>query len=228
MPMVKPNPKTGEKAEKGSAAGWFLLVFTASACMFILGVLVGRNTAPVHFDMENLNKKLSQLQDSVLAGKTGRQTESEKIPNDISFEFYDKLKEKSQTDEYAEGRPRVLSPKYEKPSPSKIRARKAEPARAAGKAGKEASSPTPPASQEKMYAIQVASLRDPGKAEKVRNKFRNKGYPAFTQVALVEGKGRWCRVRLGPYKNRAQAEDDLERLQKAGVDAILFLSDSEF
>ncbi len=202
-------------------------MFTASACMFILGVLVGRNTAPVHFDMENLNKKLSQLQDSVLAGKTGRQTESEKIPNDISFEFYDKLKEKSQTDEYAEGRPRVLTPKYEKPAPSEIRARKAE-LSPAGKAEKKASPPPAPASQEKMYAIQVASLRDPGKAEKVRNKFRNKGYPAFTQVALVEGKGRWCRVRLGPYKNRAQAEDDLERLQKAGVDAILFLSDSEF
>lgn len=203
------------------------MVFTASACMFILGVLVGRNTAPVHFDMENLNKKLSQLQYSVLAGKTGRQTESEKIPNDISFEFYDKLKEKSQTDEYAEGRPRVLSPKYEKPAPSQIRARKAEPA-PAGKAEKKASPPPAPASQEKMYAIQVASLRDPGKAEKVRNKFRNKGYPAFTQVALVEGKGRWCRVRLGPYRDRAQAEDDLERLQKAGMDAMLFLSDSDF
>jgi len=46
---------------------------------------------------------------------------------------------------------------------------------------------------------------------------------AYTQQAVVEGKGQWCRVRLGPYPDKIQAQNDLSRLQKAGVDAILFL-----
>jgi cell division septation protein DedD len=67
----------------------------------------------------------------------------------------------------------------------------------------------------------VASLRDRQKAETVKNKYKDKGYPAFTQKAAVEGQGRWHRVRIGPYTNRSQAENDLIRLQKAGVDAML-------
>ena len=37
--------------------------------MFFLGVLVGRNTAPVQFDVDRLEEKLFRLQDSVLKQK---------------------------------------------------------------------------------------------------------------------------------------------------------------
>lgn len=218
-------PKNRNRGPLGSASGWLLLFFVTSACMFILGVLVGRNTAPVHFDMKNLDRKLSELENSVLSGKGRKQPAEQKMPEKISFEFYDKLKEGTEIDEYEAGRPRVIAPKYEKPDPSEIRL-----ARKAGGKEKEALSVrTEPASTPepagKKYAIQVASLRDPEKAEQVRDKFSSKGYPAFTQEAVVEGKGRWCRVRMGPYIDREQAKDDLNRLQRAGVDAILVLND---
>lgn len=221
--LLRKNPNTNQN---GSASGRLVLLFVISACMFILGVLVGRNTAPVHFDMKSLESKLSGLETSVLADDKGGQTEEKQSPYGISFEFYDKLKEKTEIDEYAAGRPRVLAPKYEKPEPSKIK-----PLRAAAEKEEEPgpSSEIRPVkyteSQEKKYAIQVASLRDPDKAEQVREKFSRKGYPAFTQMAVVEERGRWCRVRLGPYPNRKQAQDDLSRLQKAGVDAIIVLND---
>lgn len=215
--------KNSNSPPGGNAGGWLVLLLFTSACMFILGVLVGRNSAPLHFDMENLENKLSELEVSVLADKDGAQTEEQEIPDEISFEFYDKLKENTKIDEYAAGRPRVLAPKYEKPQPSEI-----GPLRTASGKEADAAGPAPAeysGESEKKYAIQVASLRDPEKGEQVREKFSGKGYPAFTQMAVVEGKGRWCRVRLGPYINRKQAEDDLARLQKAGMDAMIVLND---
>jgi hypothetical protein len=213
------NTRTGNH---GSAAGWVIMLFVASACMFILGVLVGRNTAPVHFNMEHLDEKLAQLQNSVLSRPGGEKSPSNDLPDQIFFEFYDRLKEKVDIDEHALGRPRVLAPKYPKPDPAEIRvqppqtARPAEPVPARSHAEQPA-----PAPSEKLYAIQVASLRDSQNAETVKEKYRSKGYPAFTQTTVVEGRGRWCRVRIGPYTDRGQAESDLIRLQKAGVDAML-------
>lgn len=76
---------------------------------------------------------------------------------------------------------------------------------------------------ERGYVIQVASLRDRENAETVRDKFKSRGYPAYTRQALVEGQGKWTRVRIGPYDDREQARKDLVRLQEAGVDAILLV-----
>jgi len=38
-------------------AGWALLIFFLCAWMFILGLLVGRGTAPVKFDIAAIEKK---------------------------------------------------------------------------------------------------------------------------------------------------------------------------
>jgi len=42
------------------------LVFFISAWMFVLGVLVGRGTAPVQFDIEALQKELIALKESII------------------------------------------------------------------------------------------------------------------------------------------------------------------
>ncbi|MFW6334800.1 MAG: SPOR domain-containing protein [Desulfosalsimonas sp.] len=223
--MGVPQEKTGSRGP-GGIFGRLLLFFFTSACMFVVGVLVGRNTAPVNFDMKNLDSKLSELEASVLADNKDREKEQEKIPEEISFEFYDKLKEKDDIDEYAAGRPRVLAPKYERPDPSEIQLEKTaseKPDRPERQVQMQEVRPSE--DPEEQYAIQVASMRDPENAEKVREKFSDKGYPSFTKIAVVEGKGKWCRVRLGPYKGRKQAEDDLKSLQKAGVDAMIILND---
>ena len=245
--------KAKPRVTRSNHAGWIALLVAASACMFVLGVLVGRNSSPVNFNMETLDN----LEPSVLAADAGKpEIEAEPMPEDIPFEFYDELRKKSEIDEYAEGRPRVLKPKYEKPEPSEIRMARAEsrssstapavktresskpetvsrqpaptaesrePERAQAPAETRTPETTNPA--DRLFAIQVASLRDPEKAETLRRKFRAKGYPAFTQVATVAGKGQWCRVRIGPYAERSQAENDLARLHKAGVDAMLFRTD---
>ncbi|MCU0597847.1 MAG: SPOR domain-containing protein [Desulfobacterales bacterium] len=87
---------------------------------------------------------------------------------------------------------------------------------------------TPPAEAEgkppagsKQYTIQVASLREADKANIVKDKFREKGYPAYCQSSPVRGEV-WHRVRIGPYPDRAIAEKDCRRLEEAGFDVLMF------
>jgi len=287
-----------------------MLMFFACGCMFVLGILVGRNNAPVNFDIESLEQKLDELPASVLAPAIGIANAN---LDEIPFEFYDKLREgeilepESQVlhstfkrTKYgkkpraaftakviepgqapaeilvasAESKPkpapeaitpiqpdrdadsdrkvtpaRVEIAKVETPRveiarvepPSIITPAPAEPPKpeiretpvtiVAPAAPVAPVAPEPPAEKvvttevSRGYAIQVASLKEPDKAQTVRDKFRSKGYPAYTQQAVVEGKGQWWRVRIGPYADKAQAQSDLGQLQKAGVDAILFFAE---
>ncbi len=233
------NRKASKKEMKSQGlsknAPLWLLFFVACGCMFVLGVLVGRNTMPVRFDMADLNEKLGRLQKSVLTEEVGageRETPIESIP----FEFYEKLRDDSLyvfSDD--EDMPlRRIKPKFEKkPSTSATLARVDT-----EKRERADERPRPSPSQQEMrndepyqadrapvgYVIQVASLRNMESAETVRDRFRSRGYPAYTQQAVVEGTGKWSRVRIGPYKDKEQARDDLIRLQQAGVDAILLLA----
>ncbi|MGD8943588.1 MAG: hypothetical protein PVJ37_10000, partial [Desulfobacterales bacterium] len=43
-------------------AGWLVLILFVCAWMFVLGVLVGRGTAPLKFDLAALQKKITAPQ----------------------------------------------------------------------------------------------------------------------------------------------------------------------
>lgn len=215
------------------ASRW-LLFFVACGCMFVIGVLVGRNTMPVRFDIADLNEKLSGLQKSVLTEDAAVREKAKSLENN-TIEFYEALRDDRlygfSADE--EMPLRLIKPKFEKDPPSQttLAAIDSETlqTQSPGKteretAGKTYEQKNPP---RQGYVIQVASVRDLQKAETVRDKFRDRGYPAYTQQAMVAGKGQWSRVRIGPYTDKKQARRDLERLQQAGVDAILLMTDNE-
>ncbi len=243
----------------GPGASAWMLFFLACGCMFFIGVLVGRNTMPVRFDMEDLNQKLGQLQSSVLAentaGETGRNPASP-VP-ETDFDFYEKLRDNRATVFSEEEMPlRRISPRFEKNIPDSVTITGiSEEDSGARTVQREAPDRTPdrpsdrPGSADRRTAaaesreisdtglrwdpsgggwvIQVASLQDREKADTVRDKFKERGYPAYTQQAIVEGRGKWSRVRIGPYRDREQAARDLARLQQAGVDAILLSGDHD-
>ncbi|MFO8111923.1 MAG: SPOR domain-containing protein [Desulfosalsimonadaceae bacterium] len=249
------NKRPQQSIPKGASA--WVLFFAACGCMFFIGVLVGRNTMPVRFDMADLNEKLGHLQKSVLTEDAGAGEPDGPIEQ-MPFEFYEELRDEqlygfSDDDEMPL---RLIKPKFEKKPesfaslsgvppedrPHRVQEKvseKGESATAAERPVERAESrqvrqetphaaPDPPVGRVRGgYVIQVASLRNTESAEAVRDKFRARGYPAYTQQAVVEGQGRWSRVRIGPYKDKEQARDDLVRLQQAGVDAILLLAGDE-
>ena len=58
------NPPSTKTMRRGTTL-WLCIIFFVSAWMFVLGVLVGRGTAPVHFDIESLQKELAALKEAV-------------------------------------------------------------------------------------------------------------------------------------------------------------------
>ncbi len=193
---MKKSEKTSGKKKPPKEAGrkgtttWICLIFFASAWMFVLGIFVGRGTAPVKFDIENLQKELVALKEAVIKEgqerfKIGRDPASAKM----ELGFYEALKEI---------RPSVRhkvqpAQKVEKPASS------SKQTKAAAGAG---------------FTIQVASLKDMKVAAEMAEILKKKGYQAYTVSAKIAGKGTWHRIRIGHFKNREDAGDILSRLKK--------------
>ncbi len=148
--MDKNNPEIKKKAlpkkpatflsiDNSNLFGWLMSCFIVCGCMFFLGVMVGRNTAPVQFDVDRIEEKLSNLQVSVLKQKDTENTEmpamdnsgtsdiqstpntiDEPVPPIVYEDILDQLKDKGNPPEiYEQYVPPVLTPKYAKTPPPK-------------------------------------------------------------------------------------------------------------
>lgn len=221
------------------AWGRYLLVFFVAAWMFVLGILVGRGTAPVTFDTQALQKELAAMRDAMMqkeqeAVEKAIRGEDEQAP----LEFYEALKtEGSDTvvtmpvPKVPEKEPSTVAPNAaeKKNPPHKNRAAlkpKGETVVASPKAVQPLKTKTPPTSKippktAGTMTIQVASMKDSAAAERVVANLKKDGYPAFLVRRIVPGKGLWFRVQVGSYANREQASADINRLTRSGKKPIL-------
>jgi DedD protein len=62
-----------------------------------------------------------------------------------------------------------------------------------------------PAGSDGGFQLQVASFKDQNEADKLVDDLRRRGHRALRQAAYVPGRGLWHRVRIGPFKNRFEA-----------------------
>ena len=206
---MKKSEKTSKKkgANGKGTTTWICLIFFVSAWMFVLGIFVGRGTAPVKFDVENIQKELAALKQAVI--KEGRERfKNSKDPANTEMElgFYEALKETKPSERY-----KVKQPVRKKTALPKKKAK----VRLAQKVEKHASR----SRQTKVAAgadltIQVASLKDMKVAAEVAEILKKKGYQAYTVSAKIPGRGTWHRVRIGHFKNRSDAGNIINRLKK--------------
>ena len=208
----KSLPKKKKPSSKPSRKGftfWFFLLFFTSAWMFFLGVLVGRGTAPVHFDIEKLQKELAGLKQAAIEKEERRYKISPKATSDANtFDFYQTLKgKKSNVKLY----------------PNKSKKRETLDKKKAAKTLQDSrtSASSKKTDTGRILTIQVASLKDPKAADKLVTKLKKKGYAAYKTTVDISGKGTWHRVRIGYFKNRADAKKILNRLRKENRKVIL-------
>jgi cell division protein FtsN len=104
---------------------WMFFSFIICGFMFSIGVLVGRNTAPVRFDVDSLEEVLGNLQhrdDALKAEKEAKEKirladgSGKPAPHDILFQLQDKGERPKIYQQYA---PPLLKPKYSKTPPPK-------------------------------------------------------------------------------------------------------------
>jgi DedD protein len=234
-------------------AGWVFLIFFLCAWMFILGILVGRGTAPVKFDIAALEKKIEASKEDD-GGDQGKATAPKKpvtVKDKTKLEFYEALKEnKVDPDVPALQKPEVAKGKIEKPAektvsqePKKKTVQKpAPPETASQKAGPQkpesaASSQIKKSAKKKekvaavvrtntagpVYTIQAASVKDPKDADRLVQKLKKSGYPAYRAIGKIPGKGIWFRVRIGEYRSKSDALSTMNKLKKDGLKPILVM-----
>jgi DedD protein len=215
------------------AWGRYLLLFFVAAWMFVLGVLVGRGTAPVHFDTQALQKELVTLRDAMLkkereAVEKAIRGEDEKAP----LEFYEALKKDGPDSTALIPLPQVAAGATPHPEATVAlqtpphKPRGAIMAKTAAGAVKPsavaAAAPVQkPVATQGHLTIQVASLKDAAGAERLMADLKKDGYPAYLSRIVIPDKGIWFRVRVGSYTDAEQAVADMGRLTREQKNPIL-------
>jgi cell division septation protein DedD len=227
-------------------AGWLFLIFFLCAWMFVLGVLVGRGTAPVKFDIAALEKKIGAPKKDDLGKqlKMPVQKEATTVKDKTELDFYEALEEnKVDTKVPALQKPKAVERKIEKPvektvsqKPPKATPQKRAPAKTGPKKAEPQKSKPVESSQKKkvaavekthaagpIYTIQAASVKDPKDADQLVKKLKKSGYPAYRAIGKIPGKGIWFRVRIGKYKSKSEALGIMKKLKKDGMKPILVM-----
>ena len=190
------------------------LLFLISGWMFVLGVLVGRGTAPVNFDIQALQKELLAMKESMVKQeKRAMEIDSAKTGAKSTHEFYEALKKKGKDEQIQiieKKAPPKASPKTPPtaPPPSPLTSQKRV---SKSKVAPEEKKTLPDLPDVKpspsgTLAVQVASTKDAASAEALVKKLTQLGYAGFSTVAEIPDKGSWYRVRVGPYRTKTEAE----------------------
>ena len=217
--------------------GWGVAIFFLCAWMFVLGVLVGRDTAPVKFDIKKLRQKISDTQrqpQTAPPDETPR--EAVAVRDKTKLGFYERLPEDQQDIKVPEIK---KQPEDQQKSGSeseagtpeasqKTPALKADPNKAPSSkaAATEKKQKAPAVATQKMPSgpvntIQAAAVKKMEDADRLVTKLKKKGYPAYRAIGKVPEKGIWFRVRVGKYQSRSEAKKTLQKLKKLGLEPII-------
>jgi cell division septation protein DedD len=209
---------------------WLAGIFFACCWMFVLGVLVEREIAPLRFNLgnsrQNLQEELRIASEKEKEGKNHTETYSSGKPSvdgKQNLGFYEDLKSTKETAEsikMGEGQINE-SPLKEQPP-----AREPEPVKPVKAEEKTVPEPPPAVSlpdkvSGPVFTIQTASGKEKKSAEKTVKTLIGKGYPAYVVVSEIPEKGTWYRVRIGEFRERKEAEKLLSRLGKDKIKGII-------
>ena len=202
------------------------MLFIVSAWMFFLGIIVGRGTAPVKFDIENLKKELAELREKVIKQELKRyKIRTEDGENKQSLDFHQALKNptddtgflpdlKRESLEQADDKPVFQSKKT-------VRTEKKD--ETPGPLKDKPGALVQQASEKKRFTIQVLSVKDSTAADKIVQNLKKRGYPAYKVAGRVSGKGVYYRVRVGGFAGKRSADATLNRLKKEKYKPMLLL-----
>jgi cell division septation protein DedD len=227
--MEKKKAKSTQKTSSGkkyllqmTRKGVFLsicLIFLISAWMFVLGVLVGRGTAPVHFDIEVLQKELIALKESIIRQEQEKaRAEIPSQENRQELDFYEALKKPNKDEKVtfkkAEAQPTAPSSGEKK---AKTGTTQPKPLVSMKKRTKTESMP----SVKGAFFVQVASTKNAAAADELVTKLNRNGYQAYKVKTEIPGKGTWYRVCAGGYDSQAEAIKARDKLTTSGYKGMV-------
>jgi cell division septation protein DedD len=222
-PDNDPGKKPFIAISRKALAGWVVVVFIISGWMFGVGVMVGRGTAPIAFDLDQLKRTLESLQKSAQpAPKNGPRPQPSEMKNKTDLGFYESLPKRKEEAEIPNlqpppaARPEPAAPKPAgAPATAKAEKPAAPPAPAAASQPAPAPPPAPPTAGRPL-TVQVAAVKSEEEARQLAEKLRQRGYASYIEPTAIPDKGTWYRVRMGEFPSKEFARSTMERLQKDG------------
>ncbi len=224
---ASPRQKYSLRLTRKGVWFWIVSICFISVWMFVLGILVGRGTAPVRFDIHQLQKELAELREKTLKEELHWfKIDKDVLEDKSNLAFYEELKTDKEdislpAEPIQEKRtPPTPKPPQKKTSPAAHKADpKPEKPESSGSGPKKSSTPQTPTKA--RLSVQVASVKDQKEADKIVLRLKENGFRAYRILAKVPGKGIWFRIRVGPYKNRVEANRALQRLKKEKYNGFL-------
>jgi len=219
----KTSPKKKKSSTQWTRKGltlWICVTFFACAWMFVLGIFVGRGTAPVKFDMEKLQKELADLKEALIKKEVDRYNlDSLSADNITPLGFPEALKHTG-----GEERLKADIPK-KNPTPllehTVSKTKKPLVSRKATTRKKKTATIKKSVKENKNFTIQVAAFKDSKIADNMVAEFKKRGYPAYRSMGKIPEKGIFYRIRIGFFKNRDEAGSTFNRLKKENIKAII-------
>lgn len=71
-----------------------------------------------------------------------------------------------------------------------------------------------------VYILQAASYANYADADRLKAKLALSGFEPMVQKVVIEGKGVYYRVRMGPYASKRKMKNDKQRLAKLGISSL--------
>jgi cell division septation protein DedD len=225
----KNPPKTTSRRAK---AGWVVAVFFIAAWMFGMGVMVGRETAPVRFDLDQLKKTLESLQRAPREPlKNAPPAASTEMKEKTKLDFYEVLPKNREDAEVNLPKPPPGPASTKVEPPAQARADKPPPLPAAPPAPKTEkpapgpASPSPPApaaaAPGQAFTVQVSAVKSEEEARRTVDRLRQRGYAAHVETTAMPDKSTWYRVRMGEFPTKESARGTVDRLQKDGFGSMV-------
>ena len=222
------NKKPSKTTSRRVKAGWVVAVFFIAAWMFGMGVMVGRETAPVRFDLDQLKKTLESLQRAPREPqKNAPPVESTEMKDKTKLDFYEVLPKNREDADVNLPKPTPPGPasaKAEPPSPkagetpAQARADKPPTVPAALPASK-TEKPAPAPGQ--AFTVQVSAVKSEEEARRMVDRLRQRGYAAHVEATAMPDKSTWYRVRMGEFPTKESARGTVDRLQKDGFGSMV-------
>jgi cell division septation protein DedD len=222
-----PGKKGFVMLSRKAVAGWVVVVFIISGWMFGVGVMVGRGTAPIGFELDKLKHTLESMQKAAQpAPKSGPRSQSSEMKNKTDLGFYESLPKNREDADLPTLPPAPPAarqpPAAPKPAEAAASAKAEKPAAPPAPVSAKAETPAAASAPQlapvpgKPMTVQVAAVKSEEEARQFAERLRQKGYAAYIEPIAIPEKGVWFRVRMGEFPSKEFARSTMERLQKDG------------
>ena len=179
---------------------------------FATGALVGALGMAVAWMLDGFNQPLPAASDAP------QQAQSVPKPR---FDYHSILPEMEVVvpdDELADRPPALPQPPPPPPAPAPVTVETPKPPEPPRQ--RAATPPPKPAADGASYLLQVASLKSPADAERLKAKLALLGVQAQIQRVTINGKDTYHRVRAGPYRGKSAANQARTLLARNGLESI--------